>query len=144
MMTYYLREKNGLPSACLAIESQGNQRLVYAIAAWNAKLDVDAFDRRKSRMIAMGRVNAINPDIEVNTHLCEKRGSFIGGVLPHTERPFETVLKHIVAAATFPQRVRDAAKRTLRAIKLKALQQDHVRVQPPEAPEGNDHDHDGA
>lgn len=128
-MTYYLRERNGLPSACVALEKL-EVAVVYAIAAWNSKLDKDGFQRGHSREIAVGRVQkALNGPINVMGELYstdktkyDDEGNVVekhparqvGAIIPPVgEKEFRHVLEHIAATGAYPQRARNGAKREL-------------------------------
>jgi len=126
MMTYYLRERSGLPSACVALEVSENA-VVYAIAAWNEKADKDNFERGRSRVIAEGRVRwALG--LQGNrfyTHTKEApvRKRLVGAVIPAGEKAFRRVLADIVATKDYPQRVRDGARRALAALEARDAQE---------------------
>ena len=119
MMTYYLREKSGLPSACVALEVKGNA-LIYAFASWNSKADAKKFDKKYGRELAQRRVSLERVEVTPAGVLLNKKNRQVGCILEAGDKPFRRVLADIVMRHhTYPQRVRDAAKRTLARLNAK-------------------------
>ena len=118
MMTYYLREKNGLPSACVALEVRDNA-LIYAFASWNSKADAKKFNKHYGRELAQRRVCLERIEATPLGTLLSKKKKPVGAILNAGDRPFRQVLSDIVMQHSYPQRVRDAAKRTLKRLAAK-------------------------